>query len=114
MEALRGAFLHSSLVFLRMALIDTGREAQLARIISDAERQGLGIWLYTPGPVGVPQLGPIHLLLDRPEDGWEIGLDLGDADLALLVAYKLTQNRNQELVLIARLDEDTERAQALA
>jgi len=114
MEALRGAFLRSSIVFVRMARIETDREAQLARIIADADRQGLGLLLHSPGPEGPEQIGPIHLVLDRPEDGWEIGLDLGDADLALLIAYQLKHNRDQDLVLIARLDDDAEREQALA
>jgi solute carrier family 12 sodium/potassium/chloride transporter 2 len=114
MEALRGAFFHSSIVFLRMPIAGTGREAQVSRIIADAERQQLGLLLYAPGHDGVSNPGPIHLVLDRPEDGWEIGLDLGSADLALLIAYKLKHNKNEDLVLTARLQERGEHEQAMA
>jgi hypothetical protein len=53
-------------------------------------------------------------VLERPEGGWEIGLDLGGADLALLVAYKLKHNREEDLVLTARLEHEAQREAALA
>ncbi len=114
MEALGGAFFRSSMIFLRMPPPDGTREAQIARVLADADRQGLGILLYAPGDNAAPQTGPVHLVLERPENGWEIGLDLGGADLALLVAYKLKLNRKAQLVLTARLRYDDEREQALA
>lgn len=83
-------------------------------MLSDADRRGLGILLYAPGDDRAGRSGPIHLVLERPADGWEIGLDLGGADLALLVAYELKRNRKQGLVLTARLQHDVEREQALA
>ena len=114
MEALRGAFFHSSIVFLRMPPPNTTREAQFARILEDAERQRLGILLYAPAPDGVSHPGPVHVVLDRPGHSWQIGLDLGASDLALLIAYKLKHNRKQDLVLTARLRHHSERDQALA
>jgi amino acid transporter len=114
MEALGGAFFRSSMIFLRMPSPDPVREAQIARVLADADRQRLGILLYAPGDSGPPRPGPVHLVLERPDGGWEIGLDLGGADLALLVAYKLKHNRDEQLALTARLGQETEREQALA
>jgi hypothetical protein len=114
MEALRGAFFHSSIVFLQLPTQHESREAQVTRIITDAQRQQLGLLIYAPGTDGIMHPGPIHLVLDRPDDGWEIGLDLGSADLALLVAYKLKRNKNQNLVLTARLQHQSDRSRALA
>jgi hypothetical protein len=114
MEALGGAIFHSSMVFIRMPTPDAVREAQTIRVLLDADRQGLGVLLYEPGDSASPRPGPVHLVLERPEDGWEIGLDLGGADLALLVAYKLKHNRKEELVLTAHLRHEIEREPALA
>jgi len=113
-EALGGAFFRSSIVFLRMPPAEPQREEQVARVLSDADRQGLGILLYAPGDDAPPHPGPIHMVFERPDDGWKIGLELGFDDLSLLVAYKFKRNWRQELVLTARLHDEGEREPALA
>jgi hypothetical protein len=50
--------------------------------------------ISAPGPDGVSQPGPSHLLFGRPDDGWKLQLDLGSAELALSRAYKPKHGEN--------------------
>ena len=43
----------------------------------------------------------VHLIIDRPEDGWKVSVDLGKSDLALLLSYKLKKNRRSKILLTA-------------
>lgn len=57
--------------------------------------------------------GVVHLIIDRPEDGWKIGVDLGKADLSFLLAYKLKRNWKKGMVLTAFLSKAGEDQHAL-
>jgi hypothetical protein len=106
-EALGGAFFRSSVVVLRVP--DTGeRRDELLRLIADARRYGLGVALLsgTEGELGTA--GCVHLVVDRPDGGWEIGQDLGDADLAFLIAYKLKTSWSDRLKITAIVGTDDE------
>jgi hypothetical protein len=55
----------------------------------------------------------VHLIIDRPENGWKIGIDLGKTDLAFLLAYKLKRNRKTSMILTAYVSKAGEDQQAL-
>ena len=111
MEALGGAFFRSNMIFLHLPEKRERRE-EIEGIIRSAEQNRLGVLLYV-GPAEAPAGGgAVHVVMEEPEGGWKIGLDLGHSDLALLVAYKLKQNWDCDLVLTAALKEEGLRKEA--
>jgi len=112
LEALAGAFFRSSLIFLRLPE-DRGREEEVRRIIRSADRNGLGVLLYA-GPGEIPEKGKaVHIVIEEPAGGWDIGKDLGESDLALLIAYQLKRNWKSDLTLVAALKRYEAREKAL-
>jgi uracil phosphoribosyltransferase len=70
--------------------------------------------LLYAGPEKITEkMKTVHLIIERPEEGWKIGTDLGKSDLAFLIAYKFKQNWKSDLVLTAALENEAVREQAL-
>ncbi|MFW5735237.1 MAG: amino acid permease, partial [Oceanidesulfovibrio sp.] len=131
LEALGGAFFRSNTIFLRLSG-NTQRDAEIEHLVDDAKAYELGalIYLGPPPPEGERPAdddeeteealqafgrheGGVHLVLDTPENGWRIGTDLADADLAMLLAYKLKTNWKTRLTITARIQDPGERKDAL-
>lgn len=131
LEALGGAFFRSNMIFLRLSG-NTERDAEIERLVNDAETYDLGALVYLDPPnasdehateksTGFEEAlqtfgrheGGVHLVLDTPERGWQIGTDLGNADLAMLLAYKLKTNWKTKLTITARIQDASERKDAL-
>lgn len=112
LEALGGAFFRSSMIFLTFP--ESGqREEKIHRIIQDARKNKLGAVLFSGEKFAHSAGGVVHFIIDRPDDGWRIGVDLGKADLAFLLAYKLKRNWKTGMVLTAFLSKAEEDQQAL-
>jgi amino acid transporter len=103
MEALESALFTSNVLFLRLPE-HMERDEDLEQIIHSAREYQLGVLLYTaqeePGGGG-----PVVVWVPRPRQGWKVGPELGNMDLALLAGYKLAANRDRELVVAARVEE---------
>ncbi|HSO22307.1 MAG TPA: amino acid permease [Chondromyces sp.] len=113
LEALGGAFFRSNMVFLRLPE-SSERSQEMWKVIGSAARNQLGVVLYAgPEETESVRAKAVHLIVGKPGDGWRIGTDLGDADLGLLVAFKLKLNRKCDLVLSARIDAEDETGDAL-
>lgn len=113
LEALGGAFFRSSVVFLTFP-DSQQREEKIRGIIKDAKRNGLGVLLFSgERDVTGDRDNSIHLVLERPKEGWKVSVDLGEADLALLLAYKLKRNWKTKIVLTALLSGSGEEQEAL-
>lgn len=113
LEALGGAFFRSSAIVLDFPA-DEKRMDGLRRVIQDAQRYQLGV-LVLFGMHGdlLPKAGPVNVVFDRPQNGWKIGLNLEQADLSLLVGYKLKCNWKTDLLLSASVSKPEEEALAL-
>ena len=112
LEARGSAFFRSSAIVLNYPHNEQ-RAAGVQRIIEDAQRNHLGVLLLVGMDEALPQRGDINVVFERPRTGWKISLDLGHADLALLIGYKLKRNWETDLILTAALDGSEEEAQAL-
>jgi hypothetical protein len=112
LEALGGAFFRSNLIFMRMPEKKDRRE-EIKSVMRSAEQNQLGILLYAGPEVMTQKVETVHMIMERPEDGWKIGTDLGKSDLAFLISHKLKQNWKSDLILTAALKNDEEREQAL-
>jgi len=100
LQALGGAFFRSSVIFLPFPR-KSERESEIQRIVQNAKKYELGALLFYGEEIADMENTTIHLIIDRPEDGWKVGVDLGKSDLALLLAYKLKKNWHSKILLTA-------------
>ncbi len=111
-QALGGAFFQSSVIVLRSPK-DQERAEEILRIVKDAKRYGLGVAMLSGTQGELPEQGGVHVVMDRPKEGWTLGRDLEDADLAVLMAYKLKMNWSVPLTVTALVDTDAEEQKAV-
>jgi len=100
MQALRGAFFHPNIVFLRMPNAPE-READYRRVIAEADREQVGTLLYAPHPrASLGQRQTINVWIRDRSPDWRISMEIGNLDLALLTGYKLSQNWDAQMRLV--------------
>jgi adenylate kinase family enzyme len=129
MEALSGAFFQSNVIFLNYPETDERKE-EFKRIVRDVKKKKRGVLMLadpqkvilkewkniekkaeiTVQEVEFPQ---IYVYIEKPERGWEVSMDLGNMDLAILIAYKLKLNWDCELNLIAQTEQAWEKEKAV-
>jgi amino acid transporter len=112
LEALGGAFFRSNLLFLRLPE-EAERKDEIQRVIRSAEKNNLAVLLYI-GPEEIPKnCETVHMIMEKPGEGWKIGTNLGKSDLALLISYKLRRNWKADLIITAALKNEEAREVAL-
>jgi len=112
MQALRGAFFRPNITFLRMP-VGTRREAEYRRIIADADELGVGTMLYAPHPAaGLGQRRDLNVWVRDRSPDWRISWDIGNLDLSILSAYKLSRNWAATIRLVMVVDEPSQRPEA--
>lgn len=105
LQTFQGTFFKPNILFLRVSK-DKGRDDELHSIINEARNYNMGIQLYIEDPVA--QLGrqaSINVWIREKSPHWDLNMDLGNVDLALLSAYKLKKNWNAEMRLIVVVEE---------
>jgi len=108
MQTLRSAFFRPNTVFLRMP--EPGaREDAHRTIIHEAEREEVATMLYAPHPrAALGQREFINVWIHDRSPDWRIAMQTGNLDLALLSAYKLSQNWGARLRLITVVNDPDE------
>lgn len=101
MEALTGSFFKPRVLFL--SLPESGdRDEELRKVIRKAGLHRMGVLLFSKHPkAGLGRQNSINLWVEDRGPGWEISMDLGNLDLALLTAYKLKSNWKASLSFTA-------------
>ena len=111
MQALRGAFFRPNVLFLKMP--SSGREDDYRRIIREADRERVGTMLYAPHPrAALGQQQTINVWIRDRSPKWNISMNIGNLDLALLTGYKLSQNWDARLRLLMVVDDEDDTEQA--
>jgi len=104
MEALGGAFFKPNVLFLTLPFSpDQELETELQDIIFKASRNKVGVMLLANHPQA--GLGRRHAINVWVDDRSPLTMDLGNLDLALLVAYKLKRNWPASLNLLTAVQE---------
>jgi len=111
-ETFAGTFFKPNVVLLRLPE-DPERRQEVDDIIETCRQNKVGVLLL----VGAPELDEtgnrsVNVWIDPGDNGWELGSNLGDADLALLVGYKLKMNWKAEMRLVARIRDRSAEAEA--
>ncbi len=111
-QALQGAFFKPNIVFLNLQQHDD-YETELRPVIKECIRLEIGALLYLAHPKAqLGQRNMINVWVRDRKDNWDLGWDIGNLDLSILVAYKLKKNWRANIRLIIVIDNETERENA--
>jgi hypothetical protein len=105
MQTLQGTFFKPNILFLRLPY-EAENDEELNSIISEARMHDMGIQLYAED--NVAQLGrsaTINVWIKDKGPDWDLSMDLGNMDLALLTAYKLKMNWGAQMRVITVVEE---------
>ncbi len=105
LQTLQGTFFKPNILFLRVSN-DKSKDDELLSILNEARHYNMGIQLYLEDPVA--QLGrqaSVNVWVREQSPHWDLNMDLGNVDLALLSAYKLKKNWNAEMRVITVVEE---------
>ncbi len=108
MQTLQGTFFNPNILFLRLPY-EADNDDELNSIISEARMHNMGIQLYAED--NVAQLGrseTVNVWIKDKAPDWDLSMDLGNMDLALLTAYKLKTNWNGQMRVITVVEEGEE------
>ncbi len=111
-QALQGAFFKPNIVFLNLQQHDD-YETELRPVIKECIRLEIGVLLYLRHPKA--QLGErdmINVWVRDRKDNWDLGWNIGNLDLSILVAYKLKKNWDAKIRLIIVIDDENEKENA--
>ncbi len=111
-QALQGAFFKPNIVFLNMQDHDD-YENELRPVMKESIRLQIGVLLYLSHPTALlGQRNTINVWISDRQSNWDLGWDIGNLDLSLLVAYKLKMNWKAQIRLITVINNEQEEANA--
>lgn len=107
MEALGGAFFKPNILFLTLPVFpDQELETELQNIILKAAINEVGVMLLASHPhAGLGRRNAVTVWVDDRSPDWGLTMELGNLDLALLIAYKLKRNWQASLNLLTTVKE---------
>ncbi|MBP2030407.1 amino acid transporter [Methanohalophilus levihalophilus] len=112
MEALAGSFFRPNIIFLTLPS-SKQREEDTRILIQKASQNGIGVVIYAPHPKsGLGRHKSINLWIDDKSPDWEISMNLGNMDLAVLVGYKLKRKWQASMNLITTVADDSQKKKA--
>ena len=105
LQTLQGTFFRPNILFLRLPT-HKRYDDEIHSIINEARLNNMGIQLYVEDPIA--QMGrssSINVWIREQSPDWDLSMELGNVDLALLTAYKLRVNWNAQMRVITVVDE---------
>jgi len=110
-EAFGGTFFRPNVLVLTLP-DDPDRRSEIHHVLDMARKEEIGAALLVEPPEGAAyQSESVNVWLEDPESVWDLNVEPSDKDLAVLLAYKLRENRRARLRLVAK-EEDPERQEA--
>jgi len=112
-QALRGAFFRPNILFLNLQDHDN-YETELRPVMKEAIRLETGILLYLAHQSALlGQRNIINVWVSDRKGNWNLGWDIGNLDLSILVAYKLKMNWKARIRLITVVSDTNEKENAM-
>lgn len=105
LQTLQGTFFKPNILFLRITN-DKSKDEVIQSIIEEISNYDMGLQLYFEDPVA--QLGrqaSVNVWISEQGPEWNLDMDLGNIDLALLSAFKLKKNWNADMRMITVVEE---------
>ncbi|MGB7394156.1 MAG: amino acid permease [Pricia sp.] len=107
-QALQGAFFRPNIVFLNL-LDHDNYENELRPVMKESIRLEIGVLLYLSHPTALlGQRNTINVWVSDRKTKWDLGWDIGNLDLSILVAYKLKMNWGARIRLITVINDPNE------
>ena len=107
-QALQGAFFRPNIVFLNLQDHDD-YETELRPVMKESIRLEIGVLLYLSHPTALlGQRNTINVWVSDRQTNWDLGWDIGNLDLSILVAYKLKMNWGARIRLITVISDPNE------
>ncbi|MEY8021812.1 amino acid permease [Muriicola sp. SD30] len=111
-QALQGAFFKPNVIFLNLQEHDD-YEKEVRPIIKESIRLETGVLLYVSHPTALlGERNMINVWISDRQDNWNLGWDIGNLDLSLLIAYKLKTNWKAQIRLITVINNPKEEENA--
>ncbi|MCA0132733.1 amino acid permease [Winogradskyella alexanderae] len=105
-QALQGAFFRPNIIFLNLQDHDD-YENELRPVMHESIRLEIGILLFSLHKTALlGQRNIINVWVSDRRGNWELGWDIGNLDLSILIAYKLKMNWNAKIRLITVLEKE--------
>jgi len=107
-QALQGAFFRPNIVFLNLQNHDD-YETELRPVIKESIRLEIGVLVYLLHSTALlGQRNTINVWVSDRQANWDLGWDIGNLDLSILVAYKLKMNWGARIRLITVINDPNE------
>lgn len=115
-QAYGGSFFRPNILFLTPPDPgDVQRERDLARIIEEAAKVRTGVLLVAAHPqASLGRRHEINVWVRDQSPDWELSMELGDLDLAMLTAYMLEQNWHGEIRILTAVEDEADTRAARA
>ena len=111
-QALQGAFFRPNIVFLNLQDHDD-YENELRPVMKESIRLEIGVLLYLSHPMALlGQRNTINVWVSDRQTNWDLGWNIGNLDLSILVAYKLKMNWGARIRLITVISDPNEESNA--
>lgn len=105
LQTLQGTFFKPNILFLRLPLTDE-HDRDIHSIINEATANNMGVQLFVEDPVAkLGRSATVNVWIREQSPHWDLSMDLGNIDLALLSGYKLSKNWNASLRVITVVEE---------
>ena len=105
MEALTGSFFRPRVLFIHMNSFE-GEEDKMRDVILKASKRNIGVLLLAVHQDTVfGRENSINLWINDRSPDWDISMELGNQDLAILIAYKLKKNWKASLKMLSHVEE---------
>ena len=104
MDTLSGTFFRPNVLFMRMPEA-RDREGEIRRAVQKAGRDSMGVCLFHDEPVArLGSKSAVNVWITDQSPDWEISFNLGNVDLALLIAYKLQQQWESRVRVVTAIE----------
>ncbi len=105
LQTLQGTFFKPNILFLRLPYYKR-YDDEILSIMKQAQLNNMGIQLYAEDAVAkLGRSSTINVWIHEQGPDWDLSMELGNMDLALLTAYKLKMNWNAQMRIITVVEE---------
>ena len=112
MDTLGGSFFRPNILFLSYPETDEHRD-DIIELVGKAKQNEMGVLLFADHPqarLGRRQV--INLWVSDRSPDWELSMDIGNADLGILLSYKLLQNWGGQVNLLTAIEDEEQQEPA--
>ncbi|MEX0287614.1 MAG: amino acid permease [Flavobacteriaceae bacterium] len=111
-QALQGMFFKPNIVFLNLQDHDD-YENELKPVMKESIRLEIGVLLFISHPTALlGQRNTINVWVSDRQTKWDLGWDIGNLDLSILIAYKLKMNWGARIRLVTVIRDPSEEENA--